>query len=151
MLTWKDIIHLATNGNKEPDTRVEKTEAEWKSQLTPEQYYITRQKGTERAFSGEHCSRYDPGVYECVCCNTPLFDSNLKFDSSSGWPSFTEPVKDNVIDYINVGGGSDITINNDGSKIFVSTGSGIKIIERDLSNNTHSLSATTYFNTDNLR
>ncbi|PTX61481.1 peptide-methionine (R)-S-oxide reductase [Kordia periserrulae] len=100
MLTWKDIIHYATHGNKEPDTRVEKTEAEWKAQLTPEQYYITRQRGTERPFSGEHCSRYDPGVYSCVCCKTPLFDSNLKFDSSSGWPSFTEPVKDNVINYI---------------------------------------------------
>ncbi|WP_420572966.1 peptide-methionine (R)-S-oxide reductase MsrB [Kordia sp.] len=100
MLTWKDIIHYASHGNKKPDTRVEKTEAEWKALLTPEQFYITRQKGTERAFSGEHCSRYDPGVYSCVCCNTPLFDSNLKFTSSSGWPSFTEPVKDNVINYI---------------------------------------------------
>ncbi len=100
MLTWKDIIHLATKGNNKPDRRVEKTETEWITQLTPEQYRITRLKGTERAFSGEHCSRYDPGVYECVCCKTPLFDSNLKFDSSSGWPSFTEPVKDNVIDYI---------------------------------------------------
>lgn len=100
MLTWKDVIHYATNGNKKPDTRVEKTEAEWKAQLTHNQYYITRQKGTERPFSGEHCSSYDPGIYSCVCCKTPLFDSNLKFDSSSGWPSFTEPVKDNVIDYI---------------------------------------------------
>jgi peptide-methionine (R)-S-oxide reductase len=100
MLTWKDIIHYATKGNKTPDTRVEKTEEEWIAQLTPEQYRITRLKGTERAFSGEHCSRYDLGVYNCVCCKTPLFDSNLKFNSSSGWPSFTEPVKDNVIDYI---------------------------------------------------
>lgn len=100
MLTWKDIIHYATKGNNKPATRVEKTETEWIAQLTPEQYRITRLKGTERAFSGEHCSRYDPGVYGCTCCTTPLFDSNLKFDSSSGWPSFTEPVKDNVIDYI---------------------------------------------------
>jgi len=100
MLTWKDIIHYTNKGNKQSDTRVEKTEEEWIAQLTPEQYRITRLKGTERAFSGEHCSRYDPGVYACVCCNTPLFDSNLKFNSSSGWPSFTEPVKDNVIDYI---------------------------------------------------
>ena len=79
MLTWKDIIHHATHGNRKPDMRVEKTEAEWKAQLTPDQYYVTRQKGTERPFSGEHCSRYDPGVYNCVCCGTPLFDSNLKF------------------------------------------------------------------------
>lgn len=100
MLTWKDVIHHATHGNNTPDRRVEKTEAEWKALLTPEQFYITRQKGTERPFSGEHCSRYDPGVYTCVCCKTPLFDSNLKFSSSSGWPSFTEPVKNNVIDYI---------------------------------------------------
>ncbi|MFK7750115.1 MAG: peptide-methionine (R)-S-oxide reductase MsrB [Kordia sp.] len=100
MLTWKDIIHHATHGNKKPDTRVEKTEEEWIAQLSPEQYRITRLKGTERAFSGAHCSSYDPGIYNCVCCGTPLFDSNLKFSSSSGWPSFTEPVKDNVIDYI---------------------------------------------------
>ena len=99
MLTWKNIIHYAVNGNPTPDNRVEKTEDEWKKLLTPEQFRITRLKGTERPFSGELCSIYDEGQYNCVCCNTPLFDSTIKFNSSSGWPSFTQPIKENVIQY----------------------------------------------------
>ncbi|MGB0892185.1 MAG: peptide-methionine (R)-S-oxide reductase MsrB [Flavobacteriaceae bacterium] len=99
MLTWKNIIHFAVNGNLTPDKRVEKTEDEWKELLTPEQFRITRLKGTERPFSGELCSIYDEGQYNCICCNTPLFDSTIKFNSSSGWPSFTQPIKENVIQY----------------------------------------------------
>lgn len=99
MLTWKNIIHFAVNGNRTPDKRVEKTEDEWKELLTPEQFRITRLKGTERPFSGELCSIYDEGQYNCICCNTPLFDSTIKFNSSSGWPSFTQPIKENVIQY----------------------------------------------------
>lgn len=98
-MTWKDVIHYTANGNPQPDRVVMKTDAEWREQLTAEQFRITRQKGTERAFSGESCYRYDPGIYHCICCDTALFDSNLKFESGSGWPSFTEPVKDNVIKY----------------------------------------------------
>lgn len=98
-MTWKDVIQYANHGNPAPDRRVEKTDAEWQAQLTPEQYRITRLKGTERAYSGEFCRAYDPGIYSCVCCGTQLFDSTVKFDSRSGWPSFTEPVKDNVIKY----------------------------------------------------
>lgn len=98
-MNWNDVIHYAQTGSPEPDKRVEKTEAEWKAQLTPEQFYITRQKGTERAFTGQYCEAHQPGKYACSCCNTLLFDSNLKFESGSGWPSFTEPVKDNVIKY----------------------------------------------------
>lgn len=99
-MTWKDIIHFATKGNPKPDRIVTKTEEEWKSQLTSEQYQITRLKGTERAFTGEHCSTFDLGKYNCICCNTPLFDSSIKFNSSSGWPSFTDPIKENAIKYI---------------------------------------------------
>ena len=98
-MTWKDVIHYATKGNPTPDKTVVKTETEWRAQLTPEQYQITRLKGTERAFTGEHCSTYETGKYNCTCCNTPLFDSSIKFNSNSGWPSFTDPIKENAIKY----------------------------------------------------
>src|SRR5262245_39336397 len=71
--------------------KINKTEQEWKAQLSPEQYYVTRQKGTERAFSGEYTDEKSPGVYRCICCGEELFRSGSKFDSHSGWPSFTEP------------------------------------------------------------
>jgi len=64
---------------------------EWRGKLTPEQYRITREKGTERAFTGKYHASKEPGMYKCVCCGTPLFDSDAKFDSGTGWPSFTEP------------------------------------------------------------
>lgn len=99
MLTWKDIINFAVNGNPTPNKRVEKTEAEWREQLTPEQFRITRQKGTERAHSGALCTAYDAGKYNCVCCNEPLFDSTIKFSSGTGWPSFTQPIAENAIKY----------------------------------------------------
>jgi len=99
MITWKDVISLSVNGNLKPDRRVEKSEAEWKAQLTPEQYRITRQKGTERAHSGALCSTHDAGKYNCVCCDVPLFDSTIKFESGTGWPSFTQPIKENAITY----------------------------------------------------
>ncbi|WP_435579431.1 peptide-methionine (R)-S-oxide reductase MsrB [Gilvibacter sp.] len=100
MLNWNDIIRFSVKGNPTPDRRVEKTPEQWREQLTPEQYRITRQHGTERPFSGELCSVYEAGEYNCVCCGTPLFDSTIKFDSSSGWPSFTQPIKENAIKYI---------------------------------------------------
>lgn len=99
MLTWKDIIYFAVNGNPKPDKRVEKTPVEWQKLLTPEEFQITRLKGTERPFSGEHCSTFSSGKYNCTCCNTPLFDSSIKFDSSSGWPSFTQPIQENAVQY----------------------------------------------------
>lgn len=98
-MNWNDVIKYAGHGNPPPDRRVEKSETEWKAQLTEEQYYITRQKGTERAFTGEYCESHEPGKYSCVCCGEPLFDSGLKFHSKSGWPSFSEPVKQNAIQY----------------------------------------------------
>ncbi|MFL0353858.1 peptide-methionine (R)-S-oxide reductase MsrB [Xanthomarina sp. GH4-25] len=99
MLTWKDVINFSVRGNLKPDRRIEKPESEWRAQLTPEQFRITRQKGTERPHSGALCSSYDEGQYNCVCCDSPLFDSSIKFGSGSGWPSFTQPIKDNAIKY----------------------------------------------------
>lgn len=103
MLNWNDVIKFANYGNPAPDRRVEKTDEEWMAQLSQDEYRITRKKGTESRFSGEHCSRYDPGVYSCLCCDTELFDSREKFDSGTGWPSFTQPVKPNAIKYIKDG------------------------------------------------
>jgi peptide-methionine (R)-S-oxide reductase len=97
-MNWNDVLDLAKS-NPAPDTEVKKSDAEWKTQLTPEQYRVTRQHGTEPAFTGEYCESHSPGVYACVCCGTALFDSTVKFESGTGWPSFTEPVKENVIRY----------------------------------------------------
>ena len=98
-LNWKEVIHLATNGSPAPERRVEKTEAEWRELLTDEEFRVARQAGTERAFSSEMCTRFDPGLYGCICCGTQLFDASQKFDSGTGWPSFTIPVKNNVVAY----------------------------------------------------
>lgn len=99
MFTWKNVMDFAVNGNPDPDKRVEKSEAEWHEILTDEQFRIARKKGTEAAGTGALCSVYDEGQYNCLCCNTPLFDSTIKFKSSSGWPSFTQPIKENAIKY----------------------------------------------------
>lgn len=99
MLTWKDLKEFAKNGNPEPDRRVEKSAEEWKKELTDEQYAITRLKGTERPGSSDMCFKFDPGIYACVCCGTELFDAGEKFESGSGWPSFTQPIKENAVKY----------------------------------------------------
>lgn len=99
MLNWNDVIRFANHGTPAPDRRVEKTEQEWKEILTPEQFRITRLKGTERAGSGEFCHAHDAGKYNCICCENSLFDSTIKFESGTGWPSFTQPIKENAIKY----------------------------------------------------
>ena len=78
--------------------KIRKSDEEWQKELTPEQYRIARQKGTERAFTGEYNDSKEPGLYQCVCCGNPLFDSGDKFDSGSGWPSFTRPVAAENVD-----------------------------------------------------
>lgn len=99
MLKWNDVLRLASKGNLEPDSRVVKTEAEWRTQLSDEEYRVTRQAGTERAFSSALCSLHEPGIYACRCCDTLLFDASEKFDSRTGWPSFSQPIKPNAIAY----------------------------------------------------
>ena len=71
--------------------KVQKTEEEWREQLSPEEFEITRKAGTERAFTGRYWDNHEDGSYRCVCCGTVLFSSDTKFDSGTGWPSFTEP------------------------------------------------------------
>src|SRR5437868_3014876 len=72
--------------------KVKKTEEEWQKQLSPEQYYVTRKAGTEPAFTGKYWKTKDSGTYACVCCGQPLFSSETKFESGTGWPSFWQPV-----------------------------------------------------------
>ena len=75
-----------------------KSDQEWKNQLTSQQYHICREKGTERAFTGEYWNCHDQGVYRCACCGAALFDSDTKFDSGTGWPSFWQPTRsENVV------------------------------------------------------
>lgn len=99
MLTWTDVLKFARNGNPTPPKRVEKTEGEWKQLLPSDIFEITRLKGTERAFTGEYCEAHEPGKYACRCCGSLLFDSTLKFESGTGWPSFTQPIHENAIAY----------------------------------------------------
>lgn len=99
MLKWVDVLGLAKSGNRAPPRKVTKSEAEWRRQLTDEEFRVTRQAGTERAFSSQMCSRFEPGSYSCVCCATLLFDGSQKFESGTGWPSFTQPATEDVIAY----------------------------------------------------
>jgi methionine-R-sulfoxide reductase len=90
--------------------KVVKTDEQWKAQLTPKQYEIARAKGTERAFCGTLLDNHKDGVYACICCGLPLFSSNAKFNSGTGWPSFFQPVAEqNVVNHIDRGFGMERT------------------------------------------
>ncbi len=78
--------------------KIAKSDAEWREQLSDEEYYVTRKKGTERAFSGRYWDTKTAGTYRCVACGQPLFDSETKFDSGTGWPSFYEPVSSDAVE-----------------------------------------------------
>ena len=95
------IVEVASDGTKKGAVTVDKvvkTKEEWKKQLTDEQYYVTREKGTERAFTGKYDKHSEEGIYKCIGCGTPLFSSETKYDSGTGWPSFYEPVAEENID-----------------------------------------------------
>ena len=78
--------------------KVTKTDAEWRAQLDDIQYKVTREHATERAWTGKYATNKDPGIYNCVCCGAPLFDSDTKFESGSGWPSFFAPLTDTGVE-----------------------------------------------------
>lgn len=82
---------------KNMNEKIEKTDAEWKNELTPEQYHVLREKGTERAFSGQYAATHDEGVFKCAGCGNPLFRAEAKFDSGTGWPSFYEPIAKDAV------------------------------------------------------
>jgi peptide-methionine (R)-S-oxide reductase len=99
MQNWNDVLRVADAGNPAPPRREEKSNAQWQELLSPEQFHVMRQQGTERPFSSEMCSLFEPGIYACGCCGTQLFDSASKFDSGTGWPSFGEAVSPDVVAY----------------------------------------------------
>ena len=99
MLKWNEVLVLAKNGNHPPPRTVRRTDDEWRAALTPAEYHVTREHGTERAWSSEMCSLFELGRYACVGCGTLLFDASTKFESGTGWPSFTQPVSADVLAY----------------------------------------------------
>jgi peptide-methionine (R)-S-oxide reductase len=99
VLRWNDVVEIARKGNPAPPRRVEKSAAQWREILDPQTFHVAREKGTERPNSSEMCNLFEPGQYGCVCCSTLLFDSAEKFQSGTGWPSFTQAVTPNVVAY----------------------------------------------------
>lgn len=98
-MNWNDVIRLSRGDANPAPRRDERSDEEWREVLTADQFQVLRQAGTERPFSSQMCSLFVPGLYACAGCGTELFDSGSKFESGTGWPSFTEPVADGVIGY----------------------------------------------------
>jgi peptide-methionine (R)-S-oxide reductase len=99
MLDWDQVLQLAKVGVTPPGPKVLKTPEQWRALLSPDQFMVTRQAGTERPFSSEMCVHFEPGRYHCACCATLLFDAAEKFDSGTGWPSFTQPAHPQAVAY----------------------------------------------------
>lgn len=99
MLRWKDVLYYIKYGTPEPYRRVLKNEEEWREQLTPAQYKVLREKGTEKPYRNAYCRLYDPGVYLCAGCESPLFNATEKYHAISGWPSFTQPIAKGSVRY----------------------------------------------------
>ena len=99
VLNWNGVLEIAAKGNPEPVRTVVKSDEEWFEQLGAEAYHVTRKQGTERPHSSEMCRLFEPGRYACVCCDELLFDADEKFDSGTGWPSFTQPADDRAVAY----------------------------------------------------
>lgn len=93
---WRSDMPIEREGVAVAE-KVVKADQEWREQLTPEQFQVTRRKGTERAFTGTYWNTKEDGLYQCVCCGQPLFDAKTKFDSGTGWPSFWQPVAENHV------------------------------------------------------
>jgi methionine-R-sulfoxide reductase len=99
VLTWRGVLLLARDGNPAPPRRVELSEAQWRERLSADQFHVMREHGTERAHSSAMCALFEPGRYHCAGCGTELFDAGTKFDSRSGWPSFTQAIAPDRIAY----------------------------------------------------
>lgn len=95
--SWESPARVLEREGVPVGGKIDKSDAEWRGQLTDEQYRITRLKGTERAFTGCYWNTKQDGIYECVCCGQPLFESSTKFDSGTGWPSFWKPLNEDSI------------------------------------------------------
>ena len=100
MIDWQEILRRSRQGNPKPSRVVERSAAEWRTRLSPEQFEVMRLKATERPFSSAMCSRFEPGLYVCAGCGEALFDAGSKFESGTGWPSFSQPVDDAAVAYV---------------------------------------------------
>lgn len=98
-MDWNEVLRRAKSGNPPPPRRDERSPEAWREVLSPLAFAVARQSGTERPFSSEMCALFESGRYHCVCCDTLLFDASEKFDSGTGWPSFTKPLDDTAVAY----------------------------------------------------
>lgn len=98
VLKGQDSRQLIKNSSTMEQNKIVKSDEEWKKQLSPEQYQVTRKKGTERPFTGEYNNSKEKGIYQCICCGNDLFSSETKFNSGTGWPSFWAPVNSSNVE-----------------------------------------------------